>query len=129
MKNRIGWKSYFVLLSLLYVGTLASILADSSPSSLFHYVDSFISGVALAGVFGYAFRKKLLHERFWCVLLPIFVVWDIWFNKNAYPEGFPSLTHQIVYVMLWIFIFLEYFALYLYGYRSKDIWTRKDISL
>jgi hypothetical protein len=116
------WKIYFwvltVLLVVLYVLTLSS-----SDVAVYYYLDVPVSVLGLVGLYGYAFKKRLVHANFWKVWFIIVVLWDIFFNLVLPARALIEMQDIIVLVICGAIIIPEYVALYLYGFRSRALWS------
>ncbi len=80
--NRLGWKVYLVVMSLILLAILVSDLTAESSPSFINYADYLITAAALVGVFGYAFRIPLLYQNFWRALLVIVPMLDLWISLD-----------------------------------------------
>lgn len=128
MKTNILWKIYFWFL-VMVVGAFfgASLVQGLDAVKIIDFVISLIS---LAGLFGFAYRRKIGVSLLWKVWLPVIVAWDAWTNFlwNGL-SGFHGLAWLDVIVVGAVFdaIFAgEYIALYLYGFRSEEIWRKAN---
>jgi hypothetical protein len=127
---KIGWKIYFIILSFLLLIAYFDII--SKGSTFFDYLDIIISLIALLGLFGYSFRKQIFEMRLWQTWLFVIVNWDILYNlvlthtlgvaQNNIKLGF------IEYIISVFMVLPEYIALYLYGFKSSDLWKDHNIS-
>ena len=89
-------------------------------------VDMLISLVALIGVFGYAYKRKIISEDLWRVWFFVIIGWDIFYNLvledfTEFSE-FTTIEISIVIIIMLILIIPEYIALFLYGFRSEALW-------
>jgi hypothetical protein len=133
MKNKkIGWKIYFVIFSLLLLFAYYDFI--SKGITIYDSVDIVISLTALTGLFGYTFTKKIHSQTFWRIWLFVIVIWDLFYNlyltailgvaQGVAQEGDKiNITEMLI---AFIFIFPEYVALYLYGYKSTELWEHKN---
>lgn len=129
-----GWKIYFCCLTLLlvtlYVLTFAYFLPNSSASmNIAHYLDLPISIVALVGLYGYAFRKRIGHPNLWKVWLVIIVLWDMFYNLVLSGWTHLELVDMVIFLLVYGILFPEYFALYMYGFRSGELWQKTTVHL
>lgn len=126
MRTHIFWKIYFWFL-LVVVGLLfgASLVLGLDMIKI---LDSPVSLIALAGLFGFAYQKTIGGSIFWKVWLPFVVVWDIFVNFlwNGVSGLYDLSTLEIAFVIaIFYLLFLgEYVALYLYGFCSPKIWSK-----
>lgn len=130
--DRIGWKIYLIAIFLLASWTLLDELTESSQFDLISFADQIFLFSGFVGVFGYSFRRRLFQPKFWRTLLPIVVVWDIWLGLDSFKEFHSVLNQDEVWIAYMALVFAlvlivpTYVALYLYGYRSRNIWERSD---
>lgn len=94
----------------------------ASAFRLVHLLDLTITLAGLAGLWGYAFRKRLLSASFWRVQSLLFPIWEIVMNFvfSRVPAGRAGYVEVLT---LMSFFVPEYWALWKYGYRSPDIWS------
>ena len=125
MENKkIGWKIYFVIFSLLLLFVYYGLL--SKGITIYDSADIAISLIALTGLFGYAFTKKIHSQTLWRIWLFVIVIWDLFYNIYltailGVAQG--GETCNITEILIgFIFIFPEYIALYKYGYKSTALW-------
>ena len=96
------WKLYFGLMSLLVVGSVTITLIDG-PHPIYPVADYVILGLTVAqliGLYGYAFKRPMLFERFWQSAFPLFmlnliatlVVGSIRFAAARADIGVPAAT-------------------------------------
>lgn len=111
--RRLGWKAYaFLRAGLFFAGYIYLLVADFQA---FVVPDCIMSGLGLVGLFGYAFRWKLLIPRLWVICAIVLPVWD--FVSNFVYEVSPAGT-----VFAMAILIPEYVALWRYG-RSSEIWV------
>ena len=123
------WKIYFWLLALSFAYIVTSETYLSLQQGTSELIDiiiriSFIIGVA--GVFGYAYKKKILNTAIWKLVffieLFLYVI-TICLFASIYEPGIISTATDLLNALLILFYSLpEIIALYLYSYKSKDIW-------
>lgn len=131
------WKIYFVVVLLLQIWAYSDGLPDNGIG-IFKDLDFLFTIVMLMGLFGYAFKKRFLAQSFWKIWIFVIVVWDFLYGfyiinydmKND-PEIIELMSHNLLAVIAVIialiiiaFILPSYIAVYLYGFRSNDIWDR-----
>jgi hypothetical protein len=98
--------------------------------SLLDVLDIPISLIALVGVFGYAYKRKIIGERFWQFWLFVAIGWDILVHGAL--EDFSDLGEistieiGIGLAVAALLILPQYIALYLYGFRSTALWLQRS---
>jgi len=125
MKNKkIGWKIYFFILSFLLLIAYFDIFR--SGATLFDFVDVIISLIALLGLFGYSFQRKIYNVRLWRTWLFVIVIWDVVYNLLlTHTVGVAQIQIKlslVEYMLTMLIILPEYIALFLYGYKSPNFW-------
>lgn len=125
-----GWKIYFWTLSILLL--IASTMILNATPSIWDYLDTIFTIIALAGLFAYIHKKKLLTAKFWKYWLIFCVLWDITYNliisyylglAQQLGPGHGATSFNGV-LFNWAFFMPEYFALYLLGYKSESLWNK-----
>lgn len=98
-------------------------ITDEMPSTIIDFLDYVFWFVALTGVFGYCYNKRIITKQFWQIYLPVIVVWDI-FVASYEAASEPDLQDPIilsVFIPIYLALILpEYFGLYLYGYKNDS---------
>jgi hypothetical protein len=117
-----GWKIYFwgllILLAFSYIS-----LFSSNPNML-AYIDTVISVIALIGLYGYAFKRKIFRFNFWKSFFFVIVVWN--FCYIAYLQAHSELnatTDLLINFISFSIALPGYIAIYLYGFKSKFLWN------
>ena len=109
------------------------VLRSASPNSLSTEVDNyamvvqiFISIGCVIGVYVYSFKKQILNPVMWKGVLVISLFAFLfsavrWFMLSA---QIPNITIMFyVYIIIAQLLFLpQYIAVYLYGWKSNEIW-------
>lgn len=130
-----GWKIYFIALLTLTIGAYIAAFSD------FDYIDIPLNMISMIGLFGYAYKRRFFFRGFWKYWLFVIIFWDSlhlflsikhsWINDRESIElaGHNFIVAIIIGAAIGLAIFLPGFiALYLYGFRSKDLWDRdKDL--
>lgn len=123
------WKTYFWSIGVLAVGAIVFDVYEQRRVEAFDVVDYATWIISLAGVFGFAYSRAILHKRLWQAWLPLAIGWDLVTLTRQYMAD-PSETDPllIVFVLLIVGILFvpEYVALYLYGYRSDALWSARS---
>jgi hypothetical protein len=124
-----GWKIYFWALAILLLLGYSRILCTGP--TVWEIVDIPISGLAIAGLYGYAYKKQLIHRSFWKGWFFVIILWDIFYNivlsrvlGMTYRERTFEESELLCLAMNWSILVPVYAALYLYGYRSDDLWAQ-----
>lgn len=123
---KIVWKVYFWIFAFIVVsGNLAMF---SKASCVYCYFDFLFSIIGLVGLWCYAYEKSLLHPGLWKVFFCLFLFWSIiniiygpFYSDRELVDQKQKLYGQLISVVLSL---PAYFALFLYGFRSKGIWHK-----
>lgn len=115
------WKIYFCCLTALLV--VLYVITFSTPvKGIPTYLDVPISVVALVGLYGYAFKKRIGNDNFWKMWFFVIVLWDAFYNL-VLPEWAVFQPVDLVAILIGYGIIVPgYLALYLYGFRSQPLW-------
>ena len=124
------WKAFFVVSTLLYIISLFFLIELIIDDPLVTIIELIIDTAVLLGIFGFAFDKKIAFKGVWIVLL----ISALGIESYDYIEnGF--LVSDADGLFLYFFIFsllilvislLQYLAVYLYGFKSEDIWSKNS---
>ncbi len=125
----IGWKIYFGFLLIL------------SIPSYTHYglprhwgvIDFIIYILATIGLFGFCWSKKIFTKNFWKILLPICIIWNIFYQYfiPLMPEVAklsPKIPRVVLATIIWIPYIPLVIALYLYGFKNTELWGKNNTS-
>jgi len=117
--NRQGWKIYCIAVAIALVVIYVAVLTAAFRPV--HLVDLALTLLSFAGLYGYAFRRRILWPGFWRIQCFLFPAWEIamnfYFSHNA-----AGISGSIALFVLILFFVPEYWALWRYGYRSPEIW-------
>lgn len=122
-RSRTGWKIYFwFVATLLALKYISFFFLDES---FYQYFTRPIPIVPLAGLYGYAYQKRIIGAIFWKIWLFLILILEVVYHITA---GRKILSqHDIVLaIMLRSVLFLimvpEYIALYFYAFKSRELW-------
>lgn len=128
------WKIYFWLLVGMYILAVAGYIFARSHPSLQHIPQNHIGEAfsvitiigALAGVYGYSYRKVILTSNAWKVIFLFVIAVDIYGLSRVFTDDIelpPFTTGAVVRMVLGQLIMLpQYIALFLYGWKSHKLW-------
>lgn len=122
------WKIYFwiiiVLMSLSYFDTF---MLGMSIADIFDIPITLISTIAF---FGYVYKKPFLNSLFWKRWFYIMITWDVFYGVLIldYSEfSNISISEAFAMVMIGLVLILPlYIAIYLYGYKSIELWEKPN---
>jgi hypothetical protein len=129
---RRSWKAYAWFLAA--VATAALFVIPFSTPLPVALVDAAVTAVCVAGVFAFAYRRRLLTERFWRVWFPSLLAWDLIYNfgfvaprVGAEFGALLGFAAGAALILAGLPIVLPaYVALYRYGFATRELWTRAD---
>ena len=119
------WKIYFFLITILsFVGMGSFIL--SSGAGIVDYAELILLIIATAGLYGFAFRKKVLAPGFWIPFLILYFVAGVIYEPLSSVNMREGMTDSVYYISVaigYIFSLPGYYALYRYGKKSEQPWV------
>jgi hypothetical protein len=111
--RRLGWKIYAFFISTTLILSYVYVVANDFQA--FVVSDIAASATGLVGLFGYAYRRKILQAQLWTVWSIFLPVWDL--TSNFVYEV--SLASTVIATAVHV---PEYVALWRYGRESSEIW-------
>jgi len=126
--SNMGWTIYFWVYAIL-LGTAYYVLYFEGKPTFWDYLDFPISAIAMAGVFCFSYRIKFLSPSFWKIWLLVIISWDLTYNiiitriLGAAQQMQKEPSGLTLTIALWVLVLVKYVALYLYSYKSLNIWT------
>ena len=97
---------------------------EGAPT-VFDFFDVPVTGVAMAGFLAFLLRVRLLRSGFWKKVFPLLIGWDI-LHTLILGQVLGVAQHHVAWDerVGWTLTLLPtYFALFLYDYRSSQLWT------
>ncbi len=97
-------------------------LTDDEFSEALDYFDYLFWLIALIGVFGYCYGKRILTKKFWQIFLPFIIIWDLFiafYEIDLEPELQEPILLSIVIIIYFVILLPEYIGLYLYSYKNQ----------
>jgi hypothetical protein len=132
-----GWKIYFWFITLLFGHLTGSLIADSlgilpldeegpildEPWGWLDWLSLLIAWIGIVGLFGFSYKKAIGEQNFWKRWFIFILVFDISYAiYEHYPKGF--VAEEVWLDILGYSIPVPiYIALYLYGYKSEELWN------
>ncbi len=117
--NRRGWKIYCIAVALALVVIYTVVLTAAFRP--LHLVDLALTLSSFAGLYGYAFRQRVLWAGFWRIQCFLFPAWEVAMNFY-FSQNTVRISGFVALFALMLFFVPEYWALWKYGYRSPEIW-------
>ena len=84
------WKVYFWIWAGMHL--LIYPLWLIAEGTLPKYIDAAVSLLALLGIYGFAYKKKIFNPLFWRIGFFLFIGWDIFYNLQ-----FTNWSHESEY--------------------------------
>ena len=123
-----AWKTYFWILAALLAVKYAAILP--MQAAVYQYFDHPTPIVALAGLFGYAYKKQIIHANFWKIWFFLVLAWEavytIFLADWTVIEKHGLAVALAAKLLSFAIIAPGYVALYLYGFRSRELWESSE---
>ena len=104
--------------------------SDNTELDILDHGHRVFAALALLGLFGYAYEVSFFNANTWRILLPVIVVWDAYLVLTSYIDTSAEISVENQWrlytflVLGSVFLIPQYIALYLYGFRSKEIWNK-----
>jgi len=125
----IGYKIYFWLI-VAFIGLVNSDLYFFGKMNVYDYIDLPFSLLGFVGLFGYAYRKTFFNAVVWKLTFFVIIFWDAAYGLFLYELRSTSVISLRLKVGIILFVSClllpYYFGLYRYGYKSDDIWNKKN---
>ena len=123
--GRRAWKAYFwvALIADLSLATFAFAFPEIYDTTEITYIDFMVSAVAMIGMFGFSYRKRIARRSFWKAQFPIILSWDLyaaggdWTVWDSFSEFSPTIA---IYLTLGLPL---YIALYRYAFKEDETWN------
>jgi len=129
MKLRNLWKIYFFISLITLLVSPFYYVLEPSTFKIKDAIDYIVWSIGLLGLFGFAYQRRIINVLFWKVWFFILVVWDTSFTINSFfeePVKFDGLSIFIAAMIFIVLILPQYFAIYLFGFKSAQIWNRNQ---
>ena len=119
----------------LYLGlslVLGAARALDASLPTFNFVGLGVVAFSCAGLFGYAFRRRVGRPWLWALWLPVHVAWTMTAELVLVPRdlvlvwGGPGRLTAFGHLYAQLFELPLYAALYLYAFRSPEIWRPRE---
>jgi hypothetical protein len=119
------FKFYFWLIVLLFSTAVWLDVTDGESLIIVDFFDYLFWVLAIIGIFGFCYSKKILNSIFWKLFLPFIILWDIYvihyeiFNDPEIMSNEYGSSFIVFMVFLFLLISLPgYIVIYLYGYKN-----------
>jgi len=126
------WKCYFFIAIAFGGAAIWAAIAYSEPPHVAESADVASWVLSLVGVFGFAFSRPILVPLLWKIWVAVAFIWDIGrivYDYAIEPEIPEAWLVVSVVLLVGLLIIPQYIALYLYGFRSDDLWKGGDSTL
>ncbi len=124
LRFSVFWKIYVVVLALLVA--LAPAVVLSTDPTVFDWIDLPASALLIVGLFGFAFRRRVLSQAFWRGAFFALLAWSVLYNfviSRLVELGQRGIPAPLWNMVAGIAILLPaYVGLYLYAFGSEDFW-------
>jgi hypothetical protein len=122
-----AFKAYFWFFLTLLVLTHAQVFAGKIAP--YDMMDLPFSLMALAGLFGYAYRRRIAHPRFWMIYFFVQIGWDLFYISSkpfALPDSGSLTEFNISLFFSCLLVAPFYMGLYNYAFRSTGLWNQSS---
>ncbi|MEK9629607.1 MAG: hypothetical protein VW455_11380 [Nitrospinota bacterium] len=122
-----NWRIYFWFSAIYFLLVLVGVLI--SPSELLQYFNILFYLIGMFGLWGFTYNRSIIFNSFWKIYLFPLILWDTWIWIIDYPEFYESMIHltsfdrAVIYLFLILLQFPLYFALFMYAFRSPNLWN------
>ena len=130
LRKKTGWKVFFWIFMPFACLSFWSVISDSGASLIDQSGEIIIYTLIGIGIFGFAYNKQIIAVRFWQYFIPCAMLWDMYTlikqDWSIFSESEIAVWIFIIFTLLClgILLFLQYFALYQYAFRSHEIWIK-----
>ena len=107
------WQIYFWILTSAFL--LTYIVNHACLKFLPYQVDLCVSIPGLIGLFAFAYQKNFLSKQFWQKYVPLYFLWDIYFNLKLLP-AIEVRSVGVLDFLAFAVIFPMWLALYRYAF-------------
>jgi len=111
-----GWKIYFWLI--LVIAVISYPVVIVTKFNLWILIDIVLWIITFMGLYSYAYKKKILNEKFWRIWLFVIIPWDVASILIIFDIE-SSITERLIN---WSFVIPAYIALFLLGFKSQSLW-------
>lgn len=128
------WKAYYFVALILFIGGVVYGVYAVLKLPAFVYtapfqkvlVDLVLGFVTLTGLYGFVYKKPILHPHLWKVVAIVYLGYEVLplVGKANVLVGAPPAALGAILASL-LFAFPGILALFLYGFRSGTVWERK----
>ena len=126
--SKAKWKVFFWIEFIVLVNYIVFLALDSTVPTLMLAYELSAYSVILLGIFGYAYNKRIRTQNFWKLILPLAVIFDVYYLIFDEPWSFESSQEMfflrgVLAVVILPFYVFQYVALYRYGFKAAEIWS------
>ena len=126
----LGYKLYFWI-SLILFGVLSIDIYFLREAQINDYINLPLSLIGFVGLFGYVYKRAILNVTIWKIIFFTIIVGEIFyifFLQEAQPTTDINVGVKVVIIVFLFCLSLPYYvALYLYGFKSNNIWNKPQI--
>jgi len=123
-KRSTWWKVYFFIISVLSFMGMGTFLL-SEGAGIIDYIELLLLITATAGLYGFAFSKKVLFPKFWIPFLIFYLIAGVVYeplSKVDMRGGMPDSEFYIGLIIGYIMSIPAYYGLYQYGNKNGLPW-------
>jgi len=125
IRKRIGWKLLAALFTLLWLNYWLR-YDDPLPQHPLEIIQGIVNIVGIIGLWGLGFSAPLLNRIFWKALLFADIVLFLACLILLRTPGLEQYNPAYLWALILVPILPYYVGLYIYGFKSMDIWNNHD---
>lgn len=126
VKRSVWWKVYFFIITILsFLGGIAFLMEEGA--GIVEYAQLALLVIATAGLFGFAFEKRILFPKFWIPFLVFNIVMGLAYEAMSSVDLRAGMTDMEFYIGMAIGYLISlpgYYALYKYGKENESPWAK-----
>lgn len=130
LRKKTGWKVFFWVFGVLYIAMFFVMYFETKYSLVFKMTETLVYCGVLAGLFCFAYNKRLFQSRLWKFFFPVAMGWDMYSVGSSFTETTMAFTSEnLIFILIYLLMitpiyFFQYLALYKYAFQSQEIWGK-----
>lgn len=126
--KQLFWKTYTIILASIV--TIVVIAATITPQNILwiEYIPRITFLIlAIFGLYGFTWKKRMLFPFLWKLVFIIMTALSLWvIARNSVPQFCSTNTCFIINAVVGLMLIAPlFYGLFLYAFRSQDIWIKK----
>ena len=118
------WKVFFWIFTVI----IALYHASVGFPRIWEFVDLVFSIIAVVGLFGLSWERKIFTRLFWRIFLIVCISWGIFYSYLLpdIPINYTvPVSEEFLFidsVLTWVLTILVFVAIFLYGFKRNYLW-------